>query len=50
MSNELIPVKVKHTLRDLRVRIGLSQTSAAQQLGITEPNGKMILEFCHLRR
>ena len=37
MSNELIPVKSKHTLRDLRVRIGLSQTTAAQQLGITEP-------------
>lgn len=56
MSNELIPVKVKHTLRDLRVRIGLSQTSAAQQLGITEPtlrkweNDSSVLSFKDMTR
>ena len=56
MSNELIPVKAKHTLRDLRVRIGLSQTTAAQHLGITEPtlrkweNDSSVLSFKDMAR
>ncbi|MCZ3746528.1 helix-turn-helix domain-containing protein [Limosilactobacillus vaginalis] len=51
MPNELIPVKVKHTLKDLRVRIGMSQTHAANALGITEPtlrkweNDSSVLSF-----
>lgn len=35
MSNT-IPMCVKHTLKDLRVRAGLSQAEAAQALDITD--------------
>lgn len=34
---ELIPIEVKHTIKDLRVRAGLSQYEACAKLGITPP-------------
>ncbi|EPC48152.1 phage-related Cro-like protein, partial [Lacticaseibacillus paracasei subsp. paracasei Lpp7] len=34
---EKVPVYLKHTLRDLRVRIGLPQSDAAKMMGVTEP-------------
>lgn len=37
MPNELIPFEIKHSVLDLRVRAGLSQTQAATKLGISEP-------------
>lgn len=33
----MIPTKVKHTIKDLRVRAGLSQSEAATKLGVTPP-------------
>lgn len=33
----VIPINAKHTLKDLRVRSGLSQENAAQKLGVTAP-------------
>lgn len=37
-SNEYeVPVIVKHTLKDLRVRAGFPQSIAAERLGVTEP-------------
>ena len=33
---EKVPVYLKHTLRDLRVRKGLSQSDAAKMMGVTE--------------
>lgn len=36
MPNELIPLRVKHSITDLRVRAGLSQVQAAAKLGISE--------------
>ena len=33
----MIPTKVKHTIKDLRVRAGLSQNEAAKKLGVTPP-------------
>lgn len=35
MTNELVPMKVKHSILDLRVRAGLSQMDAANKLGIS---------------
>lgn len=32
-----VPIIVKHTLKDLRVRAGYSQSTAAAKLGIAEP-------------
>lgn len=37
MINEKIPIEVRHTLRDLRTRIGLNRTEAAKELGISVP-------------
>ena len=34
---EKVPVYLKHTIRDLRVRKGLSQSDAAKMMGVTEP-------------
>lgn len=34
---EKVPVYLKHTLRDLRVRKGLPQSDAAKMMGVTEP-------------
>ena len=34
---EKVPVYLKHTLRDLRVRMGLPQSDAAKMMGVTEP-------------
>ena len=34
---EKVPVYLKHTLRDLRVRKELSQSDAAKMRGVTEP-------------
>ena len=34
---ELIPTELKHTIKDLRVRAGLSQSKACDKLGITPP-------------
>lgn len=33
----MISTKVKHTIKDLRVRAGLSQSEAATKLGVTPP-------------
>ena len=33
----IIPTGVKHTIKDLRVRAGLSQNEAAAKLGVTPP-------------
>lgn len=35
MSNYRVPNNVKHTIRDLRVRAGLSQSEAAKELNIS---------------
>ena len=35
--SETIPSELKHTIRDLRVRAGLSQYEACDKLGITPP-------------
>lgn len=37
MSGTRIPIKAKHTLRDLRVRAGLNQHTAAKRLDISKP-------------
>ena len=37
MINAAIPTNVKHTLKDLRVRSGLSQQQAASMLDVTAP-------------
>ena len=37
MTNELVPLNVKHSIADLRVRAGLSQAQAASKFGISEP-------------
>ncbi|MGU9988022.1 helix-turn-helix domain-containing protein [Latilactobacillus sakei] len=37
MLNIAIPTNVKHTLKDLRVRSGLSQEEAASMLDVTAP-------------
>ncbi len=37
MSNELVPFNIKHSILDLRVRAGLSQTQAASKLSVSEP-------------
>lgn len=34
---EKVPVYLKHTIRDLRVRKGLSQSDAAKMMGVTGP-------------
>lgn len=36
MSNELVPLNIKHSILDLRVRAGMSQTQAVNKLGISE--------------
>lgn len=36
-DNSRVPVRVKHTLRDLRVRAGLNQTTASKRLNISKP-------------
>ena len=33
----MVPTEVKHTIKDLRVRAGLSQSEAAAKLGVTPP-------------
>lgn len=37
MSDNRIPIRAKHTLRDLRVRAGLNQTTASERLKISKP-------------
>lgn len=37
MPTEVIPMYAKHTIKDLRVRAEMSQTSAAKRLGVSEP-------------
>ena len=37
MPNELVPINIKHSILDLRVRAGMSQSQAANKLGISEP-------------
>lgn len=34
---EKVPVYLKHTIRDLRVRKGISQSDAAKMMGVTDP-------------
>ena len=33
----MVPTEAKHTIKDLRVRAGLSQSEAATKLGVTPP-------------
>ena len=33
----MVPTEAKHTIKDLRVRAGLSQSEAATKLGVTAP-------------
>lgn len=33
----MVPTEAKHTIKDLRVRAGLSQNEAATKLGVTAP-------------
>ena len=46
-----VPDEVKHSIKDLRVRAGFSQTEASKELGITEPtlrkweNDSSVLSF-----
>lgn len=35
--HEKVPVYLKHTIRDLRVRKGISQSDAAKMMGVTDP-------------
>lgn len=37
MSTEVIPHFAKHTIKDLRVRANMSQSTAAKRLNISEP-------------
>ena len=52
---ELIPTEVKHTIKDLRVRAGLSQSEASKKLGVTEPtlrkweNDSSVLSFRQMK-
>ena len=47
----MVPTEVKHTIKDLRVRAGLSQSEASKRLGVTEPtlrkweNDSSVLSF-----
>lgn len=36
-GDNMIPTEAKHTIKDLRVRAGLSQNEAATKLGVTAP-------------
>lgn len=51
----MIPTEVKHTIRDLRVRAGLSQYEAATKLGVTPPtlrkweNDSSVLSFRQMK-
>lgn len=36
MNDFVVPKKVKHTIKDLRVRAGLSQDEAAKKMGISK--------------
>ena len=51
----LIPTEVKHTIKDLRVRAGLSQSEASKRLGVTEPtlrkweNDSSVLSFRQMK-
>lgn len=50
-----IPTEVKHTIKDLRVRAGLSQSEASRRLGVTEPtlrkweNDSSVLSFRQMK-
>lgn len=52
---DLIPTGVKHTIKDLRVRAGLSQSEASKKLGVTEPtlrkweNDSSVLSFRQMK-
>ena len=52
---DLIPTEVQHTIKDLRVRAGLSQSEASKRLGITEPtlrkweNDSSVLSFRQMK-
>lgn len=52
---DLIPTEVKHTIKDLRVRAGLSQSEASKRLGVTEPtlrkweNDSSVLSFRQMK-
>ncbi|MBM9561310.1 MAG: helix-turn-helix transcriptional regulator [Lactobacillus sp.] len=52
---DLIPTEVKHTIKDLRVRAGLSQSEASKKLGVTEPtlrkweNDSSVLSFRQMK-
>lgn len=37
MSDKRVPMRAKHTLRDLRVRAGLNQATASKRLNISKP-------------
>ncbi|UTF48240.1 helix-turn-helix transcriptional regulator [Limosilactobacillus fermentum] len=52
---DLIPTEVKHTIKDLRVRAGLSQSEVSKRLGVTEPtlrkweNDSSVLSFRQMK-
>ncbi|MGY5623185.1 helix-turn-helix transcriptional regulator [Limosilactobacillus fermentum] len=52
---DIIPTEVKHTIKDLRVRAGLSQSEASRRLGVTEPtlrkweNDSSVLSFRQMK-
>lgn len=52
---DLIPTEAKHTIKDLRVRAGLSQSEASKRLGVTEPtlrkweNDSSVLSFRQMK-
>jgi len=37
MSEKRVPIRAKHTLKDLRVRAGLNQSTASKRLEISKP-------------
>lgn len=37
MPTEVVPQYAKHTIKDLRVRANMSQATAAERLGISQP-------------
>ena len=37
MTIRVIPNNVKHTIKDLRIRMNMSQSQAAKRLGVSEP-------------
>ena len=37
MTTRIVPNNIKHTIKDLRIRMNMSQSQASRRLGVSEP-------------